>query len=54
VAAAPFLVVVLIIANDRKLMGAKHVNGRVSNALVGLTIALMTLAAIVLIATGGG
>jgi Mn2+/Fe2+ NRAMP family transporter len=54
VAAAPFLVVVLLIANDRKLMGAKHVNGRASNTLVGLTIALMTLAAAVLVATGGG
>jgi Mn2+/Fe2+ NRAMP family transporter len=52
-AAAPFLVVILLIANDRGLMGAKHVNGRASNLLVGFTIVLMTLAAIVLIATAG-
>jgi Mn2+/Fe2+ NRAMP family transporter len=52
-AAAPFLVVILLIANDRKLMGAEHVNGRASNAMVGLTIVLMTLAAVVLIVTGG-
>ena len=52
-AAAPFLVVVLRIANDRSLMGVKNVNGRAANILVGLTIALMTLAAVVLVATGG-
>jgi NRAMP (natural resistance-associated macrophage protein)-like metal ion transporter len=51
-AAAPFLVVILLVANDRQLMG-KYVNGRASNALVGFTILLMTLAAIVLLATGG-
>ena len=27
-AAAPFLVVVLLIANNRQLMGTRHVNGR--------------------------
>ena len=52
-AAAPFLVVIMIIANDRQLMG-EHRNGRAANILVGLTIALMTAAAIVLVATGGG
>jgi Mn2+/Fe2+ NRAMP family transporter len=51
-AAAPFLVVILLVANNRKLMG-KHSNGRAANTMVGLTIALMTLAAIVLIVTGG-
>ena len=52
-AAAPFLVVIVIIANDRELMG-KHRNGRAANLLVGATIALMTVAAAVLVATGGG
>ncbi|MEY2457921.1 MAG: hypothetical protein QOK06_3075 [Acidimicrobiaceae bacterium] len=51
-AAAPFLIVILIVANDRKLMG-KYANGRAANTLVGFTIVLMTLAAIVLVATGG-
>jgi Mn2+/Fe2+ NRAMP family transporter len=51
-AAAPFLIVILLVANNRQLMG-KYANGRASNLLVGFTIALMTLAAIVLIATGG-
>jgi Mn2+/Fe2+ NRAMP family transporter len=52
-AAAPFLIVVMVIANNRELMG-EHRNRRTSNALVGLTIALMAAAAITLIATGGG
>jgi NRAMP (natural resistance-associated macrophage protein)-like metal ion transporter len=51
-AAAPFLIVVLLVANDRQLMG-KYANGRGANALVGFTILLMTVAAIVLVATGG-
>jgi Mn2+/Fe2+ NRAMP family transporter len=51
-AAAPFLIVILLVANDRQLMG-KYANGRASNTLVGFTVLLMTVAAIVLLATGG-
>jgi NRAMP (natural resistance-associated macrophage protein)-like metal ion transporter len=51
-AAAPFLIVILLIANNRRLMG-DHVNGRAANSLVGLTIILMTFGAIVLVSTGG-
>ncbi len=51
-AAAPFLVVVLLIANDRKIMGNRG-NGRVSNALCWATAALMAVAAALLV-TGGG
>jgi NRAMP (natural resistance-associated macrophage protein)-like metal ion transporter len=53
VAAAPFLIVVVIIANSGEIMGS-HRNGRTSNILVGITIALMTAAAVTLIATGSG
>jgi Mn2+/Fe2+ NRAMP family transporter len=52
-AAAPFLIVVLVIANHRTLMG-KYRNGRAANTLVGLTVALMSVAAITLLVTGGG
>ena len=48
IAAAPFLVVVLLIANDSNLMG-EHVNGRVSNALCWATVALMGTAAVTLL-----
>lgn len=52
VAAAPFLIVVLAIANNRRLMGAQR-NGRASNVLVGFTTALMLAAAATLVLTGG-
>jgi len=52
-AAAPFLVVVLLIANDRSIMGGR-VNGRAANTLGWLTAALMGAAAVSLIFTGGG
>lgn len=52
VIAAPLLVVVLVISNDRRLMG-KYVNGRWANILGWLTFALMGLASIALFATGG-
>jgi Mn2+/Fe2+ NRAMP family transporter len=52
-AAAPFLIDVLAIANHRTLMG-KYRNGRAANTLVGLTVALMSVAAITLLITGGG
>jgi len=55
VAAAPFLVIVMLISNDRKLMG-EYVNGKLARATGWGTTALMTLAAIVLFAFahGGG
>jgi len=52
-AAAPFLVVVLLIANDRSIMGGR-VNGRIANGLGGLAAALMAAAAVSLVFTGGG
>jgi Mn2+/Fe2+ NRAMP family transporter len=53
VAAAPFLAVVMRIADDRHLMG-KYANGRLDKMLGWGTTALMTLAAIVLFSFGGG
>ena len=38
---------------DRKIMKA-HRNGRAANILVGITIAIMALGAVVLIVTHGG
>jgi Mn2+/Fe2+ NRAMP family transporter len=52
VIAAPLLIVVLVVANNRALMGT-HTNGRVANILGWLTFALMALATIALFATGG-
>ena len=49
VIAAPFLVVVLLIARDPKIMG-RHRNGRLSATLGWLTAALMTGAAILAVA----
>jgi NRAMP (natural resistance-associated macrophage protein)-like metal ion transporter len=53
IAAAPFLVVILLIANDSKLMGKRR-NGRASNVLCWMTVALMGTAALSLLVTGGG
>lgn len=53
-AAAPFLVVVLRIANDREIMGAANVNGVLANVLGWVTVALMAAAAVSLVVTGGG
>jgi NRAMP (natural resistance-associated macrophage protein)-like metal ion transporter len=46
--APPLIVVILIVANDRRVMGP-YVNGRVLNVLGVTTIILMTLAAVVLV-----
>jgi Mn2+/Fe2+ NRAMP family transporter len=43
-AAAPFLIIVMLISGDRKLMG-DNTNGRLSTSLGWLTVALMTAAA---------
>jgi NRAMP (natural resistance-associated macrophage protein)-like metal ion transporter len=52
VIAAPLLVVVLIVSNNRELMG-KYVNGRLAKTVGGLACAVMALASIALFATGG-
>ena len=52
-AAAPFLVVVMLISRDRDIMG-EHRNGALARILGWLTVGLMTAAAIALVATGGG
>ncbi|MEA2501334.1 MAG: hypothetical protein QOD01_1445 [Actinomycetota bacterium] len=52
-AAAPFLVVVMLISKDREIMG-EHRNGRLARTLGWLTVGVMAVAAIALLATGGG
>ncbi len=49
-AAGPFLVVVMLIADNRELMG-DYTNGRVASSLGWLTVAVMTAAAIALLVT---
>jgi Mn2+/Fe2+ NRAMP family transporter len=53
VAAAPFLVLVMLIAGNTKLMG-DYVNGKLAHFIGWGTAALMTAAAIVLFAFAGG
>jgi NRAMP (natural resistance-associated macrophage protein)-like metal ion transporter len=50
--AAPLLIVVMMVASNRKLMGV-HVNGRTANYLGWLTVLIMAIASIALFATGG-
>ena len=52
VAAAPFLVVVMRVSGNRRIMG-DYVNGNAASILGWLTTALMAAAAIALLATGG-
>ena len=52
-AAAPFLLVVLLISRDREMMG-EHSNGRLSATLGWLTFALMAVAALALVLTTAG
>jgi len=52
-AAAPFLVVVMLISKDPGIMG-EHRNGRLARTLGWLTVGVMAAAAIALVATGGG
>lgn len=52
IAAAPFLLVVMIIANNADIMG-DYRNGRLAKTLGWLTVALMGAAAIATIATSG-
>jgi Mn2+/Fe2+ NRAMP family transporter len=55
VAAAPFLVLVMLISSDKKIMG-DYINGKLAQALGWTTTALMTAAAVLLFAFahGGG
>jgi len=52
VIAAPLLIVVMMVANNQRLMGV-HVNGRLANTLGWLTVFIMALASVALFATGG-
>ena len=51
-AAAPFLVVVMLIAGSHRLMG-DYVNGKLAKTVGWATASLMAIAAIALIASGG-
>jgi NRAMP (natural resistance-associated macrophage protein)-like metal ion transporter len=52
VAAAPFLIVVMLVSSSRSLMGS-YVNGKVAKTLGWTTTAIMALAAVAMFATGG-
>lgn len=52
VAAAPFLMVTMVVSSDQSIMG-EHVNGKVASFLGWFTAALMGAGAIALFATGG-
>jgi NRAMP (natural resistance-associated macrophage protein)-like metal ion transporter len=52
VAAAPFLVVVMLVSSNQRLMG-EYVNGKAAKVLGWLTATIMAAAAIALFATGG-
>jgi Mn2+/Fe2+ NRAMP family transporter len=53
VIAAPFLLIVMLVSNNRAIMG-EHVNNRTARTLGWAATALMTGAAVALFATGGG
>ena len=52
VIAAPLLIIVMIVSNNRRLMG-DYVNGHAANILGWITCAVMAVASTVLFATGG-
>jgi Mn2+/Fe2+ NRAMP family transporter len=52
VAAAPFIVVTMLISSNKTIMG-NYANGRVAKILGWLTAMLMAVAAVALFATGG-
>jgi Mn2+/Fe2+ NRAMP family transporter len=52
VAAAPFLVVVMWVSSDRRIMG-DYANGNLAKFIGWITAAIMAVAAIALFATGG-
>ena len=53
VAAAPFLMLLMLIASDSTIMG-EYVNGRFTRAVGWATAVIMAVAAIVLFAFAGG
>jgi Mn2+/Fe2+ NRAMP family transporter len=53
IAAGPFLVVVMMTAGNRRIMGDDYVNGKLAKALGWTTTGLMLAAAVGLFATGG-
>jgi Mn2+/Fe2+ NRAMP family transporter len=53
VAAAPFLALTMLIADDKRIMG-RYANGKVARVLGWATTGLMAAAAIVLFAFAGG
>jgi NRAMP (natural resistance-associated macrophage protein)-like metal ion transporter len=53
VAAAPFLVALMLVAGDNAIMG-EHRNGHLATTVGWLTVALMSAAALAMFATGGG
>ena len=52
VVAVPLLVLIMLVANNRKIMGART-NNRLTNALGWLTTAALALAAVGMVATWG-
>ena len=53
VAAAPFLIALMLVSSNRRIMG-EHRNGRLASIVGWLTVTLMTVAAVAMFATGGG
>ncbi|MEA3186026.1 MAG: hypothetical protein QOJ74_2503 [Ilumatobacteraceae bacterium] len=53
IAAAPFLLIIMLVSGDRRIMG-RYVNKGLASTLGWLTFAVMTLAAITLVITSGG
>jgi NRAMP (natural resistance-associated macrophage protein)-like metal ion transporter len=49
--APPLLVLILMVANNREIMGRRRVNNRLTNALVGFTTVAMAVAAVLLVVT---
>jgi NRAMP (natural resistance-associated macrophage protein)-like metal ion transporter len=53
IAAGPFLILIMIITGNRRMMGRKYVNGKLAKTLGWATTGLMIGAAVALFATGG-
>ena len=52
IAAAPFLIAVMLISADRQIMG-RYRNGKVSSTIGWLTVAIMSVGAVAVFASGG-
>ena len=52
IAAAPFLICVMLVSNDRRLMGAYR-NGKLATTIGWATTTIMAVAAIAVFAAGG-